>query len=109
MPDLHIPWTLHFDRDGTEDYGTIRDADGKDIVSTQNCQTCWLPESPDDYLEMPDLVYQLRLMSVAPKLLDALRIVVEMEYDRDEESRNFDAERLEFFASLIAEAEWREP
>jgi hypothetical protein len=40
----------------------------------------------------------------APKLLDALTTVLEMEYDRDPESRNFDDERLEYFASLIAQA-----
>lgn len=44
---------------------------------------------------------------VAPELLAALKTVVEMEYDRDEESRNFDKERLQYFASLIAKAEWR--
>lgn len=42
------------------------------------------------------------------ELLQALRTVVEMEYDRDPESRNFDDERLEHFASLIAKAEGRD-
>lgn len=47
------------------------------------------------------------LMATAPRLLAALRTVVEMEYDRDQESRNFEDERLEQFAALIAEAEGR--
>ena len=44
------------------------------------------------------------LCDAAPKLLDALTTVLEMEYDRDPESRNFADERLEYFASLIAQA-----
>jgi hypothetical protein len=47
------------------------------------------------------------LIVTAPLLLAALRIVVHAEYDRDEESRNFDEERLHSFASLIAQAEGR--
>ena len=49
-----------------------------------------------------------RLVDVALQLLAALRTVVEMEYDRDEESRNFDEERLQYFTSLIAQAEGRQ-
>jgi len=48
-----------------------------------------------------------RLIDVALQLLAALRTVVEMECDRDEESRNFDEDRLQYFRSLIAQAEGR--
>jgi hypothetical protein len=48
-----------------------------------------------------------RLLDAAPHLLDALRTVVAMEYDRDAESRNFDDERLAYFSTLIAKAEGR--
>jgi hypothetical protein len=48
-----------------------------------------------------------RLTDVAQRLLAALRTVVEMEHDRDEESRNFDEDRLRYFTSLIAQAEGR--
>jgi hypothetical protein len=48
-----------------------------------------------------------RMLKAAPGLLDALRTVVEMEYDRDEESRNFDEERLACWSGLITKAEGR--
>jgi hypothetical protein len=51
--------------------------------------------------------YLVRCVNLHEKLATALRTVVSMEYDRDEESRNFDSERLGYFASLIAEAEGR--
>lgn len=44
------------------------------------------------------------LIAAAPKLLDALKTVVAMEYDRDDESRNFENETLEWFEQIIAEA-----
>src|SRR5438552_9645036 len=74
--DLDAPWSLHFDRDGTEDFGTILDADGDAIVSSQHCKTCWLPESPDDCLAPPALFYQLQLMTSAPKLLAACKLAL---------------------------------
>ena len=44
------------------------------------------------------------MAKLGPDLAAALKTVVEMEYDRDEESRNFDEERLQHFSSLIAQA-----
>jgi hypothetical protein len=46
-----------------------------------------------------------RLAKIAPDLLTALKTVVEMEYGRDEESRNLGEERLKHFSALIARAE----
>lgn len=85
---LCTPWSLHFDRDGTEDYGIICDADGNDLVASHlpsskvakiadrpfGTGTFWLPEEQGD--EMPTLVYQMKLMTAAPKLLDFLKIAV---------------------------------
>ena len=79
--DLNTPWTLHFDRDGTEDYGIICDSKMNDLVAshfpskriaerTSKTGTFWLPESDED--ETPLRVRQMRLMSAAPKLLSAL-------------------------------------
>lgn len=67
--------------------------------------TFWLPEEDSDTI--PSRVRQMQVMAAAPKLLAALKTVVDMENDRDEESRNFDEERLQYFASLIAEATGR--
>ena len=58
---LCTPWSLAFGRDGTEDYGVISDAQGNTIVASHfpghdYLNTCWLPESDDDALEMPMLV-----------------------------------------------------
>jgi hypothetical protein len=80
---LCTPWSLHFDRDGTEDYGIIRDADGNQIAAShltsvqdpfEHGGTFWLPETDGD--PMPATVRKLRLMTAAPKLLDLLRIAV---------------------------------
>jgi hypothetical protein len=70
---LNTPWTLAWDRDGTEDFGTIYDADGHEIVSSQHSKTCWLPEEGEP---IPQLVRQLWLMETAPKLLAMLKIAV---------------------------------
>jgi hypothetical protein len=85
---LCTPWSLHFDRDGTEDYGIICDAEGNDLVASHLPQTrmprwkdrefgegCfWLPEEEGD--EMPVLVRQMQVMTAAPKLLEMLKIAV---------------------------------
>lgn len=42
-----------------------------------------------------------KLIAAAPELYEALKIAVEMEYDRDEESRNFENERLEYWQSIL--------
>jgi len=73
-PSLDTPWELAFDRDGTEDFGMILDANGEKIVSSLFCSYCWLPECDED--ETPVLVYQLKLMAAAPKLLAMLKIAV---------------------------------
>lgn len=79
--DLCTPWTLHFDRDGTEDFGIVRDAAGNAIAAshlpctrigdrTFHTGTFWLPEPGDP---TPVRLRQLRLMTAAPKLLRACR------------------------------------
>lgn len=85
--ELSTPWTLQFDRDGTEDFGIICDAEGNDLVASHLPQRMpprwanrefgegcfWLPEEGD---EIPLLVRQMRLMATAPKLLKALQAYV---------------------------------
>ena len=90
--NLNVPWALHFDRDGTEDFGIICGADGNDIAAshlpstrigerTFHTGTFWLPESDDE--ETPVLVRQLQLMTAAPKLYQALAYLLEQTVDQD--------------------------
>lgn len=63
-PDaLKAPWTLHFDRDGTEDVALICDADGEDLATS--CHF-WRPEGDE---EVPPTLAALRAMKAVPKLL----------------------------------------
>jgi len=78
---LCTPWSLHFDRDGTEDYGIICDADGNEIVASHLPErqegygnVFWLPEKESDPL--PKAVRQMQVMTAAPKLLDMLKIAL---------------------------------
>jgi hypothetical protein len=82
---LETPWSLHFDRDGTEDFGIICDAGGNDLVAsflpgtriadkTFETGTFWLPEY--DHEPIPVRVRQMRVMTAAPKLLAMLKIAV---------------------------------
>jgi hypothetical protein len=68
--DLTIPWTLHFDRDGTEDVAVICDPHGEDLVTSRHF---WLPEGDDP---VPWTLAAMQLMATAPKLLKALLAVV---------------------------------
>ena len=79
--DLSTPWSLHFDRDGTEDYGIICDAEGNDIVASHLPErqegygnVFWLPEKESD--PVPLAVRQMQVMTAAPKLLHMLKIAV---------------------------------
>jgi hypothetical protein len=44
MDNLKTPWSLHFDRDGTEDIATIHDAKGDPLAASRHF---WLPEGDD--------------------------------------------------------------
>lgn len=62
---LCTPWTLHFDRDGCEDFAIICDADGTDLARSRHF---WLPEGDDP---VPATLASMRLMVAAPRLLEA--------------------------------------
>jgi hypothetical protein len=119
--DLVTPWSLHFDRDGTEDFGIVCDANGKDIAATHlpstriaeqtfRTGTFWLPESDGE--ATPLLVRQLRLMTAAPQLLTACKAALAameaaMEADDPQActQMEWEAEPLSTLRSAIAEAE----
>jgi len=75
--DLDTPWSLHFDRDGTEDIAIICDADGEDLVLSRHF---WLPERDDP---VPQTLAAMRLMTAAPKLLKALGYLLGQTVDED--------------------------
>jgi hypothetical protein len=64
---LLAPWSLHFDRDGTEDVAIILDADGDELAHSRHF---WLPEADD---ETPGTLTAMRAMAAAPEMLAALK------------------------------------
>jgi hypothetical protein len=64
--DINAPWSLHFDRDGTEDFAIIVDSTGHDLATSRQF---WIPEKGDP--EVPTL-NAMHVMAAAPKLLAAL-------------------------------------
>jgi hypothetical protein len=75
--NLGTPWSLHFDRDGTEDVAIICDSDGDDLARSRHF---WLPERDDP---VPPTLAAMRVMAVAPKLLEALDYLLEQTVDAD--------------------------
>ena len=92
--DIKAPWSLHFDRDGTEDVAVILDADGDELVRSR---PFWLPEGDDP---VPPTLAAMRLMKAAPGLLAALEAVIDYA-----ENEAFCLEKLKDRAEGEAEAE----
>lgn len=67
---LLAPWSMHFDRDGTEDIAIICDANDEDLAVSRHF---WLPESGD---ETPGTLTAMRAMAAAPEMLAALKRVL---------------------------------
>lgn len=117
MPELNTPWSLHFDRDGTEDFGIICDAEGEMLVAshlpctrlgeiTFQTGTFWLPEARDP---TPVRLSQLRLMTAAPALLAAcertlrnLELMLEMDDPQARAQMDWEAEPLATLREAIA-------
>src|SRR6516162_8430863 len=102
--NLDAPWSLQFERDGTEDFGIICDAEGNDLVASHLAGSntprfaadpyagCfWLPEYSRD--PVPRLVSQMQLMTVAPELLRTLKTAERFfkGFDYGNEQENVDA------------------
>jgi hypothetical protein len=65
---FNAPWSLRFERDGTEDVAVICDADGEELLRSRHF---WLPEAAD---QEPPTLTAMRLIQGAPGLLEALRL-----------------------------------
>lgn len=65
--NINAPWTLHFDRDGTEDIAIICDSNGYDLATSRHF---WLPEGDDP---VPPTLSGMQLMAAAPNLLALLK------------------------------------
>jgi hypothetical protein len=89
---LCTPWTLHFDRDGTEDIAIICDGDMDDLVTSR---FFWLPEEQDP---VPPTLASMWLMVTAPKLLAALKAVMK------DPNCQLSQERRRVIKAVIAEA-----
>ena len=103
--NLNAPWSLRFDRDGTENVGTIYDANGHELVHSRQF---WLPEGEDP---VPPTLAALRLMVIAPQLLmaakatlTALELILEVDDPTTYTQANWDAEPLSTLRAVIAEA-----
>lgn len=90
--DLKAPWSLHFDRDGTEDIAIICDADGDELVRSRDF---WLPEGDDP---MPPTLAGMQLMVTAPSLLASLITCANLLADYDES----DGEEGEAYREAVA-------
>ena len=67
--DLNAPWSLHFDRDGSEDIAVICDSNGHDLATSRHF---WRPEGDD---ATPPTLAGIRLMAVAPKFLELAEFI----------------------------------
>ncbi len=67
---LNGPWNYAFDRDGTEDFAVIYDAQGFDLVRSE---FFWIPEDHDP---VPAVLVAVRAMTAAPELLHALELLL---------------------------------
>ena len=104
--DLKAPWSLHFDRDGTEDVAIIRDSDGEALVRSRHF---WLLEGNDP---IPPTLAAVQLMAVAPKLLmaakatlTALELILEVDDPASCTRADWKIDPLETLRAVIAEAE----
>ena len=69
--NLNAPWSLHFDKDGTENIAVIVDAAGEDLATSR---PFWLPEGDDP---VPPTLAGMQVMAAAPRLLAACRMVID--------------------------------
>ena len=104
--DINGPWSLHFDRDGTEDIAIICDADGEELVRSRRF---WLPEGDDP---VPSILAAMHLMAVAPKLLlaakatlTAFELILEVDGPEAFTRDHLDADPLATLKAAIVEAE----
>jgi hypothetical protein len=103
---LNAPWSLHFDRDGTEDVAIICDSNGEDLVRSRHF---WLPEGDDP---IPPTLAAMRLIAIAPKLLSAakatltaLDLILEVDDPATTTQANWQADPMVTLRAVIAEAE----
>ncbi len=96
--DLNAPWSLHFDRDGTEDIAVICDADGEDLVTSRHF---WLPEANDP---VPPTLAALRVMAAGAKLFEALQGILALADESGRIEFNGNSQVAKVAKAAIAEA-----
>jgi hypothetical protein len=69
--DPGTPWTLHLERDGTEDFLVIRDAKRKELIRSE---LFWMPA---DHEPVPTTLAAVWLMFLAPRLLESLKTLAQ--------------------------------
>ena len=97
--DLNAPWSLRFERDGTEDVAVISDADGEEILRSRHF---WMPEAGDP---VPLPLAAMRLIVAAPELLAELAGISDAWSDEGgSEVMDYLERRLYTIRQTIAEA-----
>jgi hypothetical protein len=103
---LNAHWSLHLDRDGTEDVAIICDSNGEELVRSRGF---WLPEGDDP---IPPTLAAMQLMVTAPKLLEAAKatltafeLILEVNDPADFARAELEADPLSTLRAAIAEAE----
>jgi hypothetical protein len=97
MP-FNAPWSLHFDRDGTEDVAVICDANGEDLLRSRHF---WLPEADDP---VPMTLAAMRLVAAAPALLAACQGIIDY---AEREAIGLDSEKDRPESQAEAKRAWK--
>jgi hypothetical protein len=104
--DLNAPWSLHFERDGTEDVAIIFDSNGEELVRSRHF---WLPQGDDP---TPPTLAAMRLMVAAPRLLEAAKatlsafeLILEMDGHESFTQADGEVDPLASLRAAIIEAE----
>lgn len=92
IPEYFEPWSMDFQRNGTEDVAVIRDLGGEEIAVSR---PFWLPVGDDP---IPPALSAMRLMKEAPKLLTALLDCVRLLADYAEQN----GEEAEDYRNAVA-------
>jgi hypothetical protein len=95
-----LPWFLRFDRDGTDDIAYVCQSRGNCTLATS--RGFWRPEYEED--KVPGTLAAMRLMATAPKLLQALHILLAQTADASDNFAEISSQARTTALHVIADA-----